>query len=202
LGEIVVLDYSLGNLMSITKALESLGQSSVISNEAKAVREAIAIILPGVGAFQDAMKNISPIREDVVDAIKGGKPALGICLGLQLLFTESTEGGLRHGLDFWKGRVERLPTIVKVPQIGWNTVNIRKPDQLMEGLNDCAYAYFVHSYYGNPSNKKMVVAETDYGVTLPSIISEKNIYATQFHPEKSGKFGLAILKNFINIMKR
>jgi glutamine amidotransferase len=199
---LVILDYSLGNLMSISKAFETLTLPPIISREEKTVRAADALILPGVGAFEDAMKNIEPIKVIILDAIKSGKPTLGICLGLQMLFTESTEGGLRPGLDIWKGRVDKLPNIVKVPQIGWNALKIKKSNPLIDGVKDGSYVYFVHSYYGKPLNKNLVVAETEYGVTIPSILSERNIYATQFHPEKSGKIGLKMLSNFIKIVRR
>lgn len=199
---LVILDYSLGNLMSISKAIESLGSNVVVSRDRKIITESDALILPGVGAFEDAMKNISPIKSTVLEAIVGGKPTLGICLGLQLLFTESTEGGLRPGLNVWKGRVDKLPTNVKVPHIGWNTLDLSRTDRFVEGIKNGAYVYFVHSYYGNPPSREMIIAETNYGVIFPSIISERNIYATQFHPEKSGKTGLLMLKNFIRMVKR
>ena len=199
---LVILDYSLGNLMSISKAFESLGSDVVVSRDRKTINDSDALILPGVGAFEDAMKNISPIESTVLEAIEGGRPTLGICLGLQILFTESTEGGLRPGLKVWRGRVDKLPTDVKVPHIGWNTLDFKRADRLTEGIKNGAYVYFVHSYYGNPPSRDMVIAETDYGVTFPSIISEGNIYATQFHPEKSGKTGLSMLKNFIRTVKR
>jgi glutamine amidotransferase len=202
LTRLVILDYSLGNLMSISKAFESLGSDIIVSRDKKIIRESDALILPGVGAFEDAMKNISPIKSTVLEAIEGGRQALGICLGLQILFTESTEGGLRPGLNIWRGRVDKLPTNVKVPHIGWNTLDLKRTDRLTEGIENGAYVYFVHSYYGNPPSREMIIAETNYGVIFPSIISGGSVYATQFHPEKSGKTGLLMLKNFIRMVKR
>ena len=202
MARLVILDYSLGNLMSISKAFESLGSDVVVSRDRKIIDDSDAIILPGVGAFEDAMKNISPIKSTVLEAIEGGRPTFGICLGLQILFTESTEGGLRPGLNVWRGRVDKLPTNVKVPHIGWNTLDFKRADRLIEGIKDGAYMYFVHSYYGSPLSREMIIADTNYGVTFPSIISQGNICATQFHPEKSGKTGILMLKNFIRMVKR
>lgn len=203
LPRIVIVDCFLGNLRSVQKALETIGADVVISNREEDLRKAEALVLPGVGAFRDAAKNIEPLRSAIYEQIELGKPLLGICLGLQLLFTESTEGGLYRGLDILQGRVVRLPEGLKVPQIGWNTLRIvDAANPLVEGLPDGQYAYFVHSYYADVKDKRDVVALTEYGVDFPSIVAKGNVLATQFHPEKSGKIGLRILKNFLNYVRR
>lgn len=201
--KITIVDYGLGNLRSVQKALEKICADVLISNRAKDLSKADALILPGVGAFGDAVKNIGPLREAIYEQMELRKPLLGICLGLQLLFTESTEGGLYSGLDLLRGRVVRFSGDLKIPHMGWNTVKIVDEDNpLVEGLSKEEYVYFVHSYYAEVKDKKIVVALTEYGVDFPSILSEENVFATQFHPEKSGKTGLTILKNFLNYVKR
>lgn len=205
---ILIVDYGLGNLRSVQKALETMSADASISSRAKdsAVREiaeADALILPGVGAFGDAMRNVEPVREAICEQVEAGKPLLGVCLGLQMLFSESTEGGLFKGLDVFRGRVIRFPSGLKVPHMGWNTLKIVDEDNpLVEGLLKEEYAYFVHSYYAEVKNEKTVVALTEYGVDFPSILCRKNVFATQFHPEKSGRTGLKILENFLNYVKQ
>lgn len=200
---IVIVDCCLGNLRSVEKALEKIHADVLISNREEDVVKADAIVLPGVGAFRDAAKNIDPLKSVICEQIKSGKPLLGICLGLQLLFTESTEGGLYSGLDVLKGRVVHLPEGLKVPHMGWNTVRIiDATNPLVEGLSREEYVYFVHSYYAETNDKRSVVALTEYGVDFPSIVAKKDVFATQFHPEKSGKAGLKILKNFLNNVRR
>ena len=143
-----------------------------------------------------------PIADVVAEAMKDGKPILGVCLGLQLLFTRSSEGGSVKGLDFISGDIVKLPDTVKTPQMGWNTLKIVQAHSLLEGVKDGSYVYFVHSYYPQPTDSGVVVATTEYGVRFPSIIAEKNLFATQFHPEKSSKTGLKMLKNFVRIVRR
>jgi len=202
LPDIIILDYGLGNLRSVEKAIEKVGGTPQITSELKDLRGADGIILPGVGAFRDARANLGKLAPALLE--QGvEKPLLGICLGLQLLFTESTEGGIYRGLDIIKGRVVRFPEGLKVPHIGWNTLRIVDKDcPLTQGLDSGDYVYFVHSYYGAVENAREVVAETEYGVAFPSIISKGNVYATQFHPEKSGSTGLRILRNFVDIVRR
>ncbi len=166
------------------------------------IKNADAVILPGVGAFKDALSNIKNIEAILVEEILKNKPVLGICLGLQLMFTESMEGGLHSGLNLFKGKIIRLPETVKTPHIGWNTVNIIDSENpIIEGLKDNSYFYFVHSYYATGLDAKLLIAETEYGVKFPSIIGAKNIFATQFHPEKSGENGLKLITNFIKYVK-
>ena len=175
----------------------------LISNRAEDLVNADALILPGVGAFGDAVKNISPLSETLCGQVELGKPLLGVCLGLQLLFTKSTEGGLYSGLDLLSGRIVRFSENLKVPHMGWNTVKIvDECNPLVEGLSREEYVYFVHSYYAEVKNKEIIVALTEYGVDFPSILCKGNVFATQFHPEKSGKTGLNILKNFLNYVKK
>ena len=145
---------------------------------------------------------MAPITDVVAKAMENGKPILGVCLGLQLLFTQSSEGGSVKGLDFISGDVVKLPNTVKTPQMGWNTINFTKSHPLLEGIKDQSYVYFVHSYYPQPTYPDVIVATTEYGVRFPSMVAKKNIFATQFHPEKSSKTGLTMLKNFVRIIKR
>lgn len=143
-----------------------------------------------------------PITNIVAEAANTGKPIFGICLGLQLLFTRSNEGGSINGLDFIAGEVVKLPEYVKTPQMGWNTIDFTKSHPLLDGVKDHSYVYFVHSYYPQPKNSDVIVTTTEYGVRFASMVAKQNLYATQFHPEKSSKTGLTILKNFVNIVKR
>ncbi|MHA1606533.1 MAG: imidazole glycerol phosphate synthase subunit HisH [Candidatus Freyarchaeota archaeon] len=197
-----VVDYGVGNLRSIVRGLEKAGASAKLTRDAKELSDADAIVLPGVGAFKDAMENLASLKNTLLDEIKSGKPLLGICLGLQLLFTESTEGGLHKGLDVVNGKVVRLPSNVKVPHIGWNTIKLHDHSiSLFEGITDESYFYFVHSYYAVPKDENVVAARTRYGVSFPSVIRKGNVFATQFHPEKSGRIGLKLLRNFVQMVK-
>jgi glutamine amidotransferase len=199
---IIIINYGVGNLHSARKGLEKAGAKVEILAEPTKLRRSDALVLPGVGAFAEAKKNLSSLEETVVEETQKGKPLLGICLGLQLLFTRSYEGGVTAGLDLLKGEVVRLPTAVKLPQIGWNNIRIKRPSPILEGVPDNAYAYFVHSYFAKPANQTDVVANTEYGVKFPSILERKNIFATQFHPEKSAEAGLTILRNFVRAIRK
>ena len=206
---IAIVDYGMGNLRSVQKGLEKAGAKEVaIVSHPDALKNAPKMVLPGVGAFKDAITEleirnlISPIK----DFIMKGNPFLGICLGLQIIFTESEEGGLHKGLDIIKGRVRRLPggDGIKVPHIGWNSIK-KRSDRIIKGcplladVPDNSYFYFDHSYYVDPVDNKVIATETDYGVGFASMIWKDNIYATQFHPEKSQKLGLKILENFVRL---
>jgi len=200
---IAVVDYGMGNLLSICKALEVSGSDVQVTSNIEEVRSSDAIVLPGVGAFRDAMMRLSPFSDMIVEEAESGKPILGICLGLQLMFTESTEGGLYQGLDFYKGKVIKLPDSVKVPQMGWNNLRILKPDHpFLTGIPDGSRAYFVHSFYGSVENQEVVLATTEYGKTFPAVVGVENVLATQFHPEKSGEIGLRLLRNFVAIIRK
>lgn len=157
--------------------------------------------MPGVGNFSKAVQNLESFRNEILDTVNSGIPLLGICLGLQILFAESEEG-VGKGLSLIKGRVVRLPRNVKNPHMGWNTLHFVKQNELFEDVEEGSFVYFVHSYYPVVLDEEAVVAETTYGVTFASVISRKNVYGTQFHPEKSEKVGYTILKNFAKIIKR
>lgn len=198
---IAIIDYGMGNLRSIQKGLELVGGKTVITSDPKVVENSDALVLPGVGAFEDATKNIKKLRKSILESVKNQKPILGICLGLQLLFTESEEGGPFKGLDLIKGRVVKLPSKVKIPQIGWNQIKIIKNNRLTKRIKNGSFVYFVHSYVPIPDDEEVIVAKTDYGLEFPSIVSKNNIFGTQFHPEKSGDVGLNILKNFVELIE-
>jgi glutamine amidotransferase len=201
--DIVVIDYGMGNLRSVQRGIDAAGSPTRIITEKEGLRGADAIILPGVGAFRDAIANLAPFKQGICDAAESGVPLLGICLGLQLLFTQSTEGGSYLGLDILSGTIQPFPKGRKIPQIGWNTLMIVDAgNPLVSDVPEGSYVYFVHSYYAQVEREKEVVAMTRYGIDFPSIISRRNVFATQFHPEKSGKMGLKILKNFVDIVKR
>ncbi len=188
----------MGNLRSVEKALEKVGARVRVTRDPDEVRQADAIVLPGVGAFGDAMANLK--KRGLVDVIRdevgSGKPFLGICLGLDLLFDESDEHGLHQGLGLLPGRVELLPTDLKIPHIGWNQVFIRKQSRLMSEIPDGSYFYFVHSYAVVPKRESDILCTTEYGCRFVSAVEHENIAAFQFHPEKSSSLGLSILKNF------
>lgn len=195
---IAIIDYGAGNLMSISKAFEHLGAKTVVTKDENVIAGSDAAVLPGVGAFYDAMKEIEHLKE-IIKGL-GKRPFLGVCLGLQLLFTESEEGGLSPGLDLIKGRVVRFGEGVKVPHMGWNSLDVVKKSHLLKGIPEGSYFYFVHSYYAVPEDD-IVSARTDYGLSFPSVIETDDIYATQFHPEKSGQKGLKVLENFVEIVR-
>jgi len=198
--KVVVLDYGVGNLFSIKRSLQKIGLNVEVTSSIKGY-EYDGIVLPGVGNFKAGVKNLSPLREDIIRLTSSGVPLLGICLGMQLLFEESQEssGG---GLALLKGKIIRLPKDVKTPHMGWNNLHIISDNEILDGIDERDYFYFVHSYYVSPADRSVIVAETEYGIRFASVIAEGNIYGTQFHPEKSGKSGYRILRNFMMIMKR
>ena len=197
----VIFDYGVGNLLSLKTALEKVGLEATIGTSAKDLAKADAIALPGVGSFTAASSKLDVVKETLQTKIKEGTPLLGICLGLQLFFEESEEGP-GEGLAFFKGKNVQLPKTVKVPHMGWNTLNFVQQNELFNGVAEGSYVYFVHSLYPVPEDKKIVCATTEYGTTFTSAIASKNIYGTQFHPEKSGDIGLKILKNFVKTVVR
>jgi glutamine amidotransferase len=204
---IAVLDYDMGNLRSVAKALERAGAKAVVTANARQIKSADALVFPGVGAFIPALKNLT--ETGLIDAIRESiameKPFLGLCLGFQLLFDHSTEGGRRKGLSVINGGVERFSFAgknknLKIPHMGWNQVAIRSKQAastMFNGIANNAYFYFVHSYYGQPSKKADVAATTDYGGDFCSAIIQGKVWGCQFHPEKSGPTGIKLLKNFI-----
>ena len=196
---IVVVDYGMGNLRSVHKALEHVGLSARVSSDPKDVETADKLVLPGVGACAHAMDELvsKGLVAPILDAIGKGTPFLGICLGMQLLLEVSYEGGETPGLGVFPGVVRLLEgKELKVPHIGWNQIEFRDICPLFEGLPQGAYVYFDHSYYADPEDDSIVAAETDYGVRFASSLRRDNVYATQFHPEKSQKWGLKMLENF------
>ena len=197
---ITIIDYGMANLGSVRKAFEAVGSETLISDRPDDISSASHLVLPGVGAFGDAMKNIRErgVDQAVCEAIDNGAAFLGICLGLQVLFTESEEMGIHRGLDIFQGRVRRF-TEGLVPQIGWNQAHILRDDPIMEGIPDHSYFYFVHSYYVDPAEKKDVIAGTDYHIDYASIVGRDRVWGIQFHPEKSQQKGLRILKNFTTL---
>lgn len=195
---IAVIDYGMGNLHSVQKACERVGLDAVVTAEEQVVRDADAVILPGVGAFSECMRNLSAtgLIDPMLACIKAGKPFLGICLGLQLLFSRSHEDGLHEGLGVIDGEVLRLPDTVKVPHMGWNQVRYRQDCPLFEGIQQESNFYFVHSYYTKPNDSSVSAATVDYSIVFDCAVWQGNLFAVQFHPEKSGGHGLRMLANF------
>jgi len=198
---ITVVDYKLNNLRSIENTLRRLGHEVKVTSDPADVQAATKLILPGVGAFRDAMANLREygLLEAFVEKVKAGTPALGICLGMHLLFTESEEFGLHRGLDLLKGRVIKLPTNLRVPHMGWNQLHPKRADALTEGVRSSSFVYFVHSYYVEPESPDIVLATTDYEIEFPAIVHSRNVWATQFHPEKSQRVGERLLENFARL---
>jgi glutamine amidotransferase len=198
---IVIIDYAINNLRSVEKAFLSMGIPVEVSDRPERIRAAEKLVLPGVGAFADAMNNLKTkgLPELIIDKVKGGTPFLGLCLGLQLLFSESEEFGRNLGFNFIPGKVKRLPSDLKVPHIGWNQLYLKRRDPLLEGIPEGSFVYFVHSYYADPSDPSDTLATTDYGIEFLAMAGRGNVWATQFHPEKSQEVGLRILKNFAEL---
>jgi glutamine amidotransferase len=212
--KVVILDYGMGNLFSVNQVCQSIGLETIITDDKKIIMEADALILPGVGAFGDAMSNLEKhdLVSPIIDFVQSGKPFMGVCLGMQLLFSESEEFGHHKGLDLIKGKIAKFPNIspdnkkIKVPQIAWNQIN--QPanrtwtDTPFEGLKNGEYMYFVHSYYAIPENEKDILSVTDYeGITYCSSILNNNIFAVQFHPEKSAAYGKTMYSNWAKSIK-
>ncbi len=200
---IAIVDYGMGNLRSVENALDFLGIESIITSDKETIFNSDGIILPGVGAFPDAIDNIKEAGLDKVlkEAVNKGKPLLGICLGMQLLFEESDEVKLSKGLGFLKGRIEKLNIDLKVPHMGWNSLNMEKESTILNGIEKGSHVYFVHSYYAVTGEEGILNAYADYGVKVPGVVSKGNVYGIQFHPEKSGEVGLRMLKNFGEMIK-
>ncbi|MHB8882120.1 MAG: imidazole glycerol phosphate synthase subunit HisH [Thermodesulfovibrionales bacterium] len=195
---IAIVDYGMGNLKSVEKGFKKVGIEALVTSDPRKVDDASAVVLPGVGAFKDCIKNLRDrsLTESIVSSINKGKPYLGICLGLQVLFSESDEFGTCKGLDIFRGRVVRFRIKEKVPHMGWNTVRFLNRPPIMTDVPDGAFFYFVHSYYVMPDSADVTAATTDYGVTFTSMVWKDNVFATQFHPEKSQGLGLRVLAGF------
>ena len=207
---IAVIDYGMGNLRSVQKALEFVGAKVIVTHDPDLILSADSVVLPGVGAFKDCMANLNKLSliDPIRKFIDSGKPFLGICLGLQVLFEESEEYGPVRGLGILPGKVvkfidgssdTRKGPQIKIPHMGWNQIKVKKNAPLFEGVGDSPYFYFVHSYYVVPEDPEMVATVTHYGIEFVSGIQHKNIYAFQFHPEKSQTLGLSILERFSNL---
>ena len=199
--KITIIDYGMGNLYSVQNALRSIGAEPVVTSDAAVIAQAEKILLPGVGAFGDCMANLekSGLIPVIMDRLHSGKPFLGICLGMQLLFEGSDEAPGVKGLGFFKGQVRLLHTELKIPHMGWNSIDIKEGSRLFEGIDRQSYMYFVHSYYLKARNPEDVAATTWYSTDIHAAVEHDNIFACQFHPEKSSELGLRILKNFADL---
>ncbi len=192
-----IIDYKLNNLRSVQKAFEKVGAEAFVSQDADELSRADKLVLPGVGAFGKAMENIVSLGLNglIYSHVQKGKPLIGICLGMQLLFSKSFENGEHEGLNMVSGEIKLFPPGVKVPHIGWNQIEIQRQSKLLKDVDDKSFVYFVHSFYAR-TNESVTLATTEYGFHFPSIIQQENIYGIQFHPEKSQRAGLQLLKNF------
>lgn len=211
---IVVIDYGVGNLFSLISSLNYIGANVKLTNDINEIKNSKAIILPGVGAFRDAIKNLEKygLKQVLIDEAKAGKPFLGICLGMQILFDKSYEYGEYEGLGLISGTVEEIKKHfpeninLKIPHMGWNNLKINehfKNDKILENVNikNEEYVYYVHSFFANTA-KENIISFSEYGINIPGIVKNKNVYGIQFHPEKSGNTGLKLLKNWINLIEK
>ena len=200
---IAIVDYGAGNIRSVVNAVSKLGYRPEVTSTPEGVLNAKAVILPGVGAAADTMENLKALGlvDPICQLIAEGRPFLSVCIGLQILFTGTEEGGWHECLDIIPGRVKRLPSGLKIPHMGWNQVKQKDSHPIFAGIPDEANFYFVHSYYAEPDDSSLVAGETDYGVSICSVLARDNLIATQFHPEKSGEFGLRIYDNFLKLAK-
>ncbi len=201
---IAIVDYGMGNLRSVEKGFQKVGVEAKVTSNPKDIENARAVVLPGVGAFRDCIRNLTDLSltEAISKAIQKGKPYLGICLGLQVLFSESEEFGRCRGLDIFRGKVVRFQIKEKVPHMGWNNVRIAKRPPIFSEVPDDSFFYFVHSFYVVPEDREIVSGTTDYGLSFTSMIWKDNVFATQFHPEKSQNLGLKVLAGFGDFVKK
>lgn len=195
---IAIIDYGMGNLRSVQKGFENVGFTAEVTSDPEMVAKADKVVLPGVGAFGDAMTNLRAANmiEVIKETVQTGKPFLGICLGLHLMFDSSEEFGFHEGLHIFPGHVRLLPPGLKVPHMGWNQIEIQKSDPILKDIPNGSMFYFVHSYYVDPVESKDTTTLTEYGIKFTSIASKDNVFGIQFHPEKSSTVGLKLLKNF------
>lgn len=200
---IAIIDYGAGNIQSVSKALRHIGAECFITRDRDEILGADAALLPGVGSFGDTVDSLDKfgIRDTVREIIDAGKPFMGICLGMQLLFPESEESPGARGFGIFDGSITRIPPGegLKIPHMGWNSITINPESRLLRGIGENPYVYFVHSYYLTAEERSIVAAQTEYGVKIDAAVEKGNVFATQFHPEKSGDVGLMILKNFVKI---
>lgn len=195
-----IINYDVGNLFSIKRSLEKAGFNVTISSDKRSLSSIDAIVLPGVGNFGAGAENIKKIKDELLELMRNGIPVLGICLGMQLLFEESEES-LGVGLSVLRGRVIKLPGSVKTPHMGWNTLKDIKSVDILDSICEEDYFYFAHSYHAVPINEDVIAAKTEYGIKFASVIAQKNIFGVQFHPEKSGRSGEQLIKNFMKMVK-
>ncbi|KZX11867.1 imidazole glycerol phosphate synthase subunit HisH [Methanobrevibacter oralis] len=195
---ITIIDYKSGNLKSISNGFKKIGSKYQITNDIEIIANSDYLVLPGVGAFGSAMKNLESFRDVICEHVNDDKPFLGVCLGQQVLMSESAESPNIKGLDLFKGSVEYLPQGLKVPHMGWNKVNVCNDSPILKGI-DKEYFYFVHSYHAVPTDDDIIAGVCNYGGEIVASLSRNNLFSTQFHPEKSGIAGLKILKNFVNL---
>lgn len=201
---ISIIDYGMGNLKSVENAFKFLGIEAVITRDEKEIKNSKGILLPGVGAFPDAMKNLKEYSLDSIikEEVKNGKPLLGVCLGMQLLFSKSYEGEECEGLDLITGSVKKLQGNIKIPHIGWNSLEFNREDKLIDELKEESYVYFVHSFFATDMKEEDLLAYSIYGDNkIPALVNRGNVYGAQFHPEKSGDVGLKILEDFWGMIK-
>ena len=200
---IAIIDYGAGNIQSVYKAFRHIGCDCMVTRDRDMILKADGAVLPGVGSFGDTVDSLNQfgIKDTAIEYIQSGKPFFGICLGLQLLFPESEESPGAKGLGVFDGTITRIPggEGLKIPHMGWNSLDIKKHGRLFRGIEGNPYVYFVHSYFLNAADKNIVAAQTAYGVTIDAAVEQNNVFATQFHPEKSGDVGLKILRNFAEI---
>lgn len=200
---LAIIDYDAGNIKSVVNAFKFLGTDALVTREPKEIMKADRVILPGVGAFGDAMRKLEEYKltEVIRDVAGSGTPFMGICLGLQLLFDSSDESEGVSGLGILRGKIKKIPDngVLKVPQIGWNSLTYPNKGRLFKGIDENSYVYFVHSYYLDADDKSIVTATTEYGTTIDASVEKDNVFACQFHPEKSAEVGMEILKNFLSI---
>jgi glutamine amidotransferase len=198
---ITIIDYGSGNLRSISNGISKIGYESVITNDPEKIANAEFLVLPGVGAYGTALKNINPYKKIIIEHITNDKPFLGVCLGLQILLSNSEEKPNIKGLDIFKGNVKKFTNVEKIPHMGWNQLKVANDNcPILKGV-DKQFFYFVHSYYTNPDDNSIVAGTANYGTDFTAVLHENNLFATQFHPEKSGIHGLKLLKNFVSLKK-
>ena len=199
---VAIFDYGAGNIFSLKNSLEKAGASVDIINNFDKPNEYSGLLLPGVGNFDPAIKSITEFsKTGLIDFVKNITPVLGICLGMEIFF-EKSEEGKEKGLSVMNGEVVVLPSYMKVPHMGWNNLEIKKPGKLLEGIDNGSWVYFVHSFIVKPNSSDVITAESDYGIKVPAIVEQDNFFGTQFHPEKSGSVGQIMIKNFLDVCKK
>ena len=199
---IAIIDYGMGNLFSIYNGMKKVYDNPMLitADNIPDMRTAEGVIVPGVGAFDDCIRNLEPFSEVLIEGVESGVPVLWICIGMQVLF-DASEEGKEKGLGLIPGKVVRLPANVRVPHMGWNNLHLHRHSELLDGITEADYFYFVHSYYCVPRDEDATVASVEYGVQLAAVVNKDNVYGVQFHPEKSSKKGLQVLSNFVRVCK-